>query len=105
MKKLIINLTKKSISFISKNLELIFWVGGLAYLAFIQEQNHLSFCPIKNLGFQFCPGCGIGNSISLIYHLKILESLKAHPLGLFAFIIIIFRIIQLITKQRREHYV
>lgn len=104
MKNLIINLTRKFALVISKNFELIFWVGGLVYLAFIPEQNHFSFCPIKNLGFQFCPGCGIGNSISLIFHLKIFESFKAHPLGLFALIIIVFRIIQLITKQRREHY-
>jgi hypothetical protein len=104
MENLMITFVKKIFSFISKNFELIFWIGGLVYLAILPEQNHFSFCPLKNAGFQFCPGCGIGNSISLIFHLKIFESFKAHPLGLFAFIIIILRIIQLITKKRREQY-
>lgn len=99
-----IKFLKRIVLHISKNFELIFWIGGLVYLAILPEQNHFSFCPLKNAGFQFCPGCGIGNSISLIFHLKIFESFNAHPLGLFALIIITFRIIQLIIKQRREHY-
>lgn len=105
MQKSIFIQLKKIVLFIFKNLELVFWLGGLFYLAFIiPEQNHFSVCPLTNMGFQFCPGCGLGRSISMIFHFRILESFQVHPLGLFALIIIIFRIIQLIIKLRREHY-
>jgi len=106
MKNLVINYIKKFSSFLFHNLELIFWISGLIYLALIiPEQNHFTFCPLKNAGLQFCPGCGLGQSISLIFQLKIFESFQVHPLGLLALIIILYRITQLLkTKLRREHY-
>jgi Protein of unknown function (DUF2752) len=79
------------------NIELIFWIVGLMYLAFMNpSETHFSLCPIKNLGFSFCPGCGLGHSISFLFHGQIQESFQHHPLGIFALAVIVWRIIQLI---------
>jgi hypothetical protein len=81
------------------NIELIFWIAGLIYLAFMNpSETHFSMCPIKNLGFSFCPGCGLGHSISYLFLGQIQESFHHHPLGIFALIVIAWRIFQL-TKN------
>jgi hypothetical protein len=56
---------------------------------------HYSFCLFKVLGFNFCPGCGLGHSISYLFHGEVRASLSAHPLGIFAVIIILLRIFKL----------
>ncbi len=90
---------------LKNNLELLVWLTGLMYLILIDlSKNHFSFCPLNQMGFDWCPGCGLGMSISLIFHFEFAESLKVHPLGFFALIIIVFRIIQLIKNQWREHH-
>jgi hypothetical protein len=58
--------------------------------------GHFSFCIFKLLGIDFCPGCGIGHSISYIFHGDIAASFSAHPLGMFAIVVIIYRIFTLI---------
>ncbi len=58
--------------------------------------SHLSICPLKSLGFHFCPGCGLGQSISLFLHGYINESLHCHPLGIPALGVIFWRVVQLI---------
>ena len=85
------------------NIELIFWLGALIWL-FLDNplENHFTFCPIKNLGFSFCPGCGIGHSISFLLHGNLEQSFDSHPLGIFALIVIIHRIITLI-KNTYQH--
>jgi hypothetical protein len=79
-------------------LEAWMWIAGLIYLAFINpyEQQYFTFCPFHNLGIEFCPGCGLGRSISFFYHGDIINSLKTHPLGIAAFIVISHRIFSLI---------
>lgn len=51
-----------------------------------------SFCPVDRLGFDFCPGCGLGNSIALAARGHLSASLQSHPLGFFAIAIILGRI-------------
>lgn len=81
------------------NLELIIWVFALFYLFFISpEASHFSLCPIKNLGFSFCPGCGLGHSAHHAMHLNFETSFSQHPLGAIAVLIIIFRIFKLIFQ-------
>ncbi len=85
------------------NIELIFWLGALIWLFFDNPlENHFTFCPIKNLGFSFCPGCGIGHSISFLLHGNLKQSFDSHPLGIFALMVIIHRIITL-TKNTYQH--
>jgi hypothetical protein len=84
--------------------EAIVWIIGLLTLALIDPgTNHFSICPISNLGFDFCPGCGLGRSISLLFRGEFMESFAAHPLGIFAVIILTYRIIQL-TKNYLKLY-
>jgi len=81
------------------NIELLFWIGGLTCLAFSNpSESHFTLCPIKNLGFSFCPGCGLGHSISYLFHGEIKASFQHHPLGFFALAVILKRIFQLIRN-------
>lgn len=77
--------------------EAIFWTAGLIYLFFVNpyQAQHFTLCPFHNLGITFCPGCGLGRSISFFYHADFFHSLKTHPLGIAAFILISFRIFKL----------
>jgi hypothetical protein len=70
------------------------WMAGLLYLMLINpyDIHHFTFCPLKNLGFNFCPGCGLGLSISKIFHFDFIGSFETHPLGMPALIIISNRI-------------
>ena len=80
-----------------KNIELMFWVTSLILLAMMHPQAdvHFSLCFFKFLGLSFCPGCGLGHSISFLFHGDITSSIHAHPLGIFALIIIVIRIFKL----------
>ena len=82
---------------ISVPLENIFWILALIALAAIDpgKSSHLSICPLKNLGFTFCPGCGIGHSISWFLHGEISHSFAAHPLGIVAAAMMMYRIVTL----------
>ncbi len=87
------------------NLEAVIWSAGLLFLAFNNpvSNHHFTICPIKNLGFSFCPGCGLGESISHLFRFQIMESFSAHPLGIFAFITLSYRIIFLLRKSYRNY--
>jgi len=86
-------------------LEAFIWMIGLVYLGLIPSSNstHFTICPLANLGLEFCPGCGLGNSISYLFRGDIVASIHSHPLGIFAIIIIITRIISLIKNNRRRY--
>ena len=83
------------------NLEALLWITGLIYLSTIDlyQQGHFDFCLFKITGIEFCPGCGLGKSISMIFHGDIINSIKTHPIGIFAVIFIIKRIIELLYKS------
>lgn len=81
-------------------LELIFWVLALLMLAFANpNQHHFVLCPIANLGFDWCPGCGLGRAISSIFKGDISQSFKHHYLGFPALSIIIYRMYTLINGK------
>ncbi|MEO9147683.1 MAG: DUF2752 domain-containing protein [Ginsengibacter sp.] len=85
--------------------ELAAWVSGLILLALMSPgtDTHYSFCFFKFIGIQFCPGCGLGHSISYLFHGNIRASFAAHPLGIFALIIISFRIFRLSSLHIFPH--
>ncbi|MEJ2193504.1 MAG: DUF2752 domain-containing protein [Ignavibacteriaceae bacterium] len=95
MSKAIQHIHKFIISF---GIESAIWISGIFFLAFINNpaEVHFTLCPFANLGLEFCPGCGLGNSISYLFHGELSNSFYSHPLGLFALIILITRIIHLI---------
>ncbi len=80
-----------------KYFELSFWITSLVLLAFMDPKTdiHYSFCLFKFMGLKFCPGCGLGHSISFLFHGQLKNSFSAHPLGVFAVLIILFRIFRL----------
>lgn len=85
--------------------EALCWLTGLLWLALSEagSSGHFTLCPLKNAGFDFCPGCGLGKSVTLLFQGEVSASFDAHPLGIFAVIILSFRIIDL-TKQSIQNY-
>ncbi len=83
--------------------EALIWLAGLSALAISDGTAHFTLCPLQNLGWDFCPGCGLGRSVSLLFHGQFSASVRAHPLGIFAVIILSFRIINL-TKHYFRNY-
>ena len=80
-----------------KYFELTAWIIALVLLAFMAPTTdaHYSFCFFKFIGIKYCPGCGLGHSISYLFHGNPKASFNAHPLGGFAVIIILARIYKL----------
>jgi hypothetical protein len=81
----------------SQYFELVFWISALVALAISNPtaQAHFTLCPLKLLGFTWCPGCGLGHSIAFLFHGDIKSSFHAHWLGIPALIILLYRIYQL----------
>jgi hypothetical protein len=79
-------------------LEGFIWTAALIYFAFFVNpfETHFTICPLANAGFEHCPGCGLGNSISLLFHGNFTESFNTHILGIPALLIIIHRIYSII---------
>ncbi|MBI1938098.1 MAG: DUF2752 domain-containing protein [Ignavibacteriales bacterium] len=81
--------------------EAVLWLAALFYLLFVNpyETQQFTLCPFHNIGIDFCPGCGMGRSISFFYHADFTSSIKTHPLGIAAFILISYRIFTLTSKS------
>ncbi|PKL81588.1 MAG: hypothetical protein CVV24_14490 [Ignavibacteriae bacterium HGW-Ignavibacteriae-3] len=86
--------------------EAVLWLVGLIYLLFINPyaSQHFTLCPFDNLGITFCPGCGLGRSISFFYQGDLIHSIKTHPLGIIAFGLISIRIIRLVIKMINNYH-
>jgi hypothetical protein len=87
--------------YFNKYFELAFWIIALIALAFTNPAGppHFSLCPFKALGITWCPGCGIGHSISWLFHGSINNSWHAHWLGVPALVIILYRIYTLAASN------
>ena len=48
-------------------------------------------CLFSLVGIDNCPGCGLGKSISMIFHGDFVGSFNAHPLGIPAILLIVKR--------------
>lgn len=85
--------------------ELTAWIVALVLLATMDPgtSTHYSFCIFKFIGIPFCPGCGLGHSISYLFHGDIRASFSAHPLGIFALAVILFRIYKLSSLHIFSH--
>jgi len=80
------------------------WSAALIYLAFLDPFGPVmvSLCPLHNLGFSFCPGCGLGLAISYFLHGEIAMSLESHPLGIAATVILVFRVVSVIVNRSQQ---
>ncbi len=80
------------------------WIASLLYLAFLVNpyEVHFTICPLSNLGFEHCPGCGLGNSIALIFKGQFSQSFSTHILGIPALLIILHRIFTIINFNLKK---
>jgi len=87
-------------------LELMFWVLAIISLALMEagHENHFTLCPLDNLGFTWCPGCGLGRAINLMLRGDFAASFSMHPLAGFALGVIFYRIVQLIRNIKTYNY-
>jgi hypothetical membrane protein len=93
---------------IYKNNECLIWIGALLWLYFaatppVQPSAHFSFCIFKLAGLSFCPGCGLGRSMHEAMHGHWLSSWNLHWLGFPAILIISYRILTLIKRQKQHN--
>jgi len=97
---------KKSIKLFSFiGVEPIMWIAAFVFLAIHDpySQSEFSICPLKNLGFHYCPGCGLGRSISFLFHGDSIASFHTHILGIPATIILFFRTLTLLSKTIKRN--
>jgi hypothetical protein len=85
------------------SLELLLWITALVLLAMssVQEAkaaDHFSLCPLANLGFNWCPGCGLGRSLSHLLHGELRQSIQMHWFGIPALLVLLYRIF-ILSKQ------
>lgn len=74
-------------------IELICWVTALVGLYFVNPgAHHFTLCPLQHLGVDWCPGCGLGRSISLLMHGEFKASVAMHILGIPAFLVLVHRV-------------
>jgi hypothetical protein len=77
------------------------WLMGLAVVAILNPygERHFTLCLFKNLGFNFCPGCGLGRSIALLFRGDFAASFQVHPLGGPAVAVLGHRVVQLVRNS------
>lgn len=85
-------------------LELLFWIAALVLLGMAEPQghhqaHHFTLCPLAGMGLDWCPGCGIGRSLTQLLHGNIAESIEHHWFGIPALLIISYRIGVLISAR------
>ncbi|MDZ7741802.1 MAG: DUF2752 domain-containing protein [Bacteroidota bacterium] len=86
--------------FLFRSVEAFVWIAALVFLAFQDPGlHHYSLCPLDNLGLDFCPGCGLGRSVSAFFQGKFMTSFQLHPLGFFAVIVLSLRIIAVLRSS------
>jgi len=77
------------------NFEQIAWITALLFLYLMDaSQKTNSFCLFRLIGFESCPGCGIGHSIHYVLHLQFRQSFHEHILGIPATIGIFYNILK-----------
>jgi Protein of unknown function (DUF2752) len=83
---------------ITSHLEWIGWTAALVAPVFIDPfaTEHFTICVFHWLGFDWCPGCGLGRSIALLYRGEFRQSLSTHFMGLPAVLLIAHRIYTLL---------
>jgi len=90
---------RKGWQFFRARFEAIVWISGLTLMAMMSPvDGHASFCPLKATGLDFCPGCGLGHAIAWLFRGDFSASFNAHPLGILAVVILVWRIISILRK-------
>jgi len=87
--------------FFRKYFEATVFAIGLFLLALMDPavSNGPSLCLFDQLGFTFCPGDGLGHSISYTFRGEFSNALESNVLGPFAILVLSTRIIYLLIKN------
>lgn len=89
-------------SYIGEHIELLIWTAALIGLYFMPDTGgHFTLCPVGAMGFDWCPGCGLGHALHDLLHGNFTEAFRHHYLVLFTFIIILYRIFQLTVLNQK----
>ncbi|GGZ32807.1 hypothetical protein GCM10007049_28010 [Echinicola pacifica] len=85
--------------------ELVFWIAVIPAILLIspQEAAHFSLCPLSAVGWDWCPGCGLGRGMKLITMGHFKEAMILHPLSGFAWLVIIHRIYSLLKNFKTNY--
>ncbi len=75
------------------------WTAGLVFLALNDSSGSWSVCPLHNFGIDFCPGCGLGRSVSHLFHGEWAAAWSVHPLGYAAVPVLAVRSYTLFKKS------
>lgn len=92
------------IKYLFKNyFEVLAFSTGLLLLALMNPEtaNGISLCLFDQIGVPFCPGEGLGHSISYLFRGEVGSAIEANILGPFAIIIIGGRITHLLWKNHK----
>jgi hypothetical protein len=83
--------------FLEDNLEAVLWTSALVWLALMDPAggSHFSLCPLSALGFDWCPGCGLGRAASCVLRGDLAGSFHHHFLGIPAVVILVSRVVVL----------
>ncbi len=90
--------------------ELLFWIAALLLLGVANlnadgHEAHFTLCPLASMGFNWCPGCGIGRSIGHLLQGNIQASIDEHWFGIPALLIIGNRILVLLIINLKNRKV
>jgi hypothetical protein len=73
--------------------EQVIWITALLLLFFwTPSEAETSLCILRFMGFQSCPGCGIGHSIHFALHFDFSEAWQHHFAGIPATVVMLFKI-------------
>ncbi len=90
---------KHAWQYFRQRLEGFVWITGLVLMAVMSPQNtHASLCPLKMVNSGFCPGCGLGHSIAWLFRGDVIQSFEAHPLGILAVAVLLWRVWAIFRK-------
>ncbi|MEM6645472.1 MAG: DUF2752 domain-containing protein [Bacteroidota bacterium] len=84
-------------------LEAVIWTAGLIALACTDPNapGLFDLCVFKWVGFDGCPGCGLGHAVAHLFRGEWLASWHAHPLGGPALLVLTGRIATLVRAAWR----
>lgn len=97
---------KNAITHLFKNyFEITAFSIGLLLLALMDPYTSTGpgWCLLENVGFQYCPGDGLGHSISFFFRGEFDSALKANILGPFSVIVLSGRILYLVYQNWLNH--
>jgi hypothetical protein len=91
-------------SFFNNYFEILAFGTGLLLLALMNPENATGpgFCILERMGASFCPGDGLGHSISYIFRGEFHNAMEANILGPFALIVLSGRILHLSIKNHHN---